>query len=205
MKMLIMLFLLPCVSLYADKTVFDKIEWQRENSIKDVDLYYKVENGNTFFKAEIIIDDIPPEIIADSLMNFKEYDKVFPKTDAFNPVRIDGDEKYIVYMKLDFFPMKKRDGFIDMSVKRNDEGITLVWTASDEFNADNLTSDSVRAERINGRWFVKKTDDGRVKVSVEYSNDWKIRNVPESFLVNIQKGTTADALRNLLKYARGSL
>lgn len=186
------------------ETIFDSITWTKENSIHDIELYYHFTDTNSFFKAQTVLNDIPSAILTDALMNFKEYHIIFPKTAAFTPVETFNSSKYIIYTCLDFFPLKKRDAYIAMDVIVNATNTLLYWMPAPEHNHIIHSGDIVRTDRIYGRWSVHTDESGNVHVSVEYSNDWKVPNVPQQMLNNIQKTTTADALRNLLKYSRKS-
>ncbi len=204
MKILIRLFFIFFIhsTMFSIETVFDSVQWNVESSVKDISLFYNTDGKVSFFKAETIVDNLKSEEVIASLMDFKNYFDIFPKTYFFNPVKKYDDHRYIVYTKLDFFPLKKRDAFLDMSVNYLDKGILLNWEPATEYVFTDFAEDSVRAERIYGRWYVQELEDLKVKISVEYSNDWKVTNIPNSLLVSIQKTTTADALRNLLKYVK---
>lgn len=181
-------------------SIFDGIFWTKDKNFRDLNLYYYIDGGDSYYKAEKFLKGFSKDQIVESLTNLENYSKVFPRTDVFEKRMELDDSTDLIYSKLDFFPMKDRDYFIEMKVENSSDLTTISWIPSSKRNATDNFQDAIRVERAYGRWTVKNLGDNEVFVSVEYSNDWKLENIPNSLIISSMKNGTADALRNLLKY-----
>jgi len=186
--------------LGSSASVFDGILWIKDKGFRDLDLYYYFDGKDSYYKAEKFLTGFSKERIVESLTNLENYSKIFPRTDIFEKKMDLGDSTYLVYTKIDFFPMKNRDYFIELKVEDSPDLTIISWIPSFERNAKDNIKDLIRVERAYGRWIVKKLGGDKIFISVEYSNDWKLENIPSSFINSSMKNGTADALRNLLKY-----
>lgn len=184
----------------SGNSIFDGILWTKDKNFRDLSLYYFIDGADSYYKAEKLLKDYSKDQIVESLTNLENYAKVFPRTDVFEK-RMELDESTdLIYSKLDFFPMKDRDYFIEMKIENSSDLTIISWIPSSERNAKDNIHDAIRVERAYGRWMVKALENNEIFISVEYSNDWKLENIPDSLINSSMKNGTADALRNLLKY-----
>jgi len=158
----------------SGNSIFDGILWIKDKNFRDLSLYYFIDGADSYYKAEKLLKGYSKDQIVESLTNLENYAKVFPRTDVFEK-RMELDESTdLIYSKLDFFPMKDRDYFIEMKIENSSDLTIISWIPSNEHNAMDNLKDAVRVERAYGRWTVKALENNEIFISVEYSNDWKL-------------------------------
>jgi hypothetical protein len=112
--------------------------------------------------------------------------------------------KYLVYSLLDFHPLKNRDYYIIFEFAANEkenEYFVEWYPAGEEYkNTAGVepTKKIVRVKNIYGRWKIKNADN-KIKVSVEYHNDFEL-NIPKQITASFEKKSTVEALNNLISH-----
>lgn len=182
------------------ESIFDSVQWVKEKEEQKITLYsQKTESGN-FYKAETITDFPNLDLLFALLTDYDEYVKIFPKTLIFAPVEEKG-EATVVYSKVNFFPLKNRDYHILLSAKKQENHCAVIAWQPHIMPGNSGEKECVRVTKVYGRWIMKKLEDGKMYLSVEYHNDWKYTGISSQVTDYFEKDITVDNLKTILKYA----
>jgi hypothetical protein len=130
---------------------------------------------------------------------------IFPGIMTFKPLK-QNENTILFYCQVSFFPLKNRDYFVgakyfETENMQDNRKWTLEWfpVADNPVIDDRKTDKFKRVKNINGRWIVQSLNNDKIKISVEYYNDWEVA-VNNDIKIGVEKTTTVNALKNLLKY-----
>lgn len=186
-------------------TVFDNCKWQGHKKNEMIDLYWIDKGYPCFYKAETIVDGKYYDDIIGILTNFEKYPEVFSGTIKFDVLE-KKDNVFLIYCLINFFPLKNRDYLINAKYNedtddKNLKSWTLLWyPTGNGYNAGKVLNDKFKhVKKVNGRWTVRMLDDNKLKISVEYHNDWEV-DANKDIKISIEKTATVNALKNLLKH-----
>ena len=200
----ILIFILN-FSINPDSFFFDNLNWKEEIKIKDTMIYsYKNDDNIISYKAETIIKNHDAKLLYNTLLDFKNYPYIFPRTVTFEKKSELNNNKFLIYSIMNFSPLKNRDYFIEVQYYakkiNNDENIYIFqWEPYDEADKFESSNNMKRIKKTYGRWTIKELKNNNVYISVEYHNDFEV-NAPTKLLNSIKKKSTAKAIDNLLNY-----
>jgi hypothetical protein len=193
------------LSINPDPFFFDNLNWEKEKTIKNIIIYsFKNSDNNISYKAETIIKNFNAELIYNTLLDFKNYPYIFPRTITFEKKSDLNNNKYLFYSIMNFSPFKNRDYFIEVEyytkkIDNENNVYILQWGPYEEADKFKVSDDMKRIKKIYSRWTVKKLKNNQTYISVEYHNDFEV-NAPINILNSIKKNSTAKAIDNLLNY-----
>lgn len=198
-KILILLLCTVGYSLFS-LSIFDTISWKKVSHKNDVTLYMNNSRKIYFYKAETELNGADAEQIYDTLMHFEDYDEIFSEKFNLKRVKSMGERKLLLYAMLDISPMKIRDYYIELDYLAAGDTFMIEWyPASDAHPLHRDKKKYKRVKDIYGRWTIKKLPGGRVYISVEYHNDWKVF-VSQDILSYFEKKNTREAIGKILEY-----
>jgi len=188
------------------ESIFDSVKWTKDYEDKGISLFYQYdEKANiNFYKAETVINTKNGDKFFTNLIDFNKYPQIFPKIFVSKIVEdfTDTIRSGIMYFDLNFCPFKNREYFVNYKyfteeTSKSKRYVVEWWPISDKKFSD-PAKNKVRVNLIYGRWQIVETD-GKTKISVEYYNDFKV-NGPSIIVQKIEKESTVDAIKNLLKF-----
>ena len=192
-------------SIKADIFFFDNFKWVKEKKFDDIKLYtYKNVNTITSFKAETIIKNQDAKLLYDTLLDFKNYPYIFPRTITFEKKEQFANNKYLFYSLINFSPLMNRDYYIELEyytqkLKNGNNIYILRWSPYNQSGKFAVYKNIRRVKTIYGRWTIKELENNKLYISVEYHNDFEI-NAPASILNTVEKRSTVKAINNLLNF-----
>lgn len=214
-KINIITFLVICsyFKMFSNSNLFDVNNWsvEKENKLKNTILYI-YNDGNSpinFYRAEILVDGLSSETISNVIWDFENYKNVFMLVKFYKDLKITNENEKVAAGELIFFPYKNRT-FCYYAKRResnneyNKKTIVIDWYGIKEEEALNYYTPSPKAHYtgiINGRWHIIEQDDDKVKVTLEYYNDWET-NLPMKFVHGIEKLQILINLETVVNYSK---
>ncbi len=210
MNFFLPVFLFLSFSLFSSDFSFDSINWKYNKKSSDMDLYVYSEESCNAYKVEKMITNFNAEKIAQNILDFENYQKIFPRQKKFDIVKKLNDNFFLIYGIIDFFPIKNRDYYVLFNyreIEDDEKKIYLItwYPATNEYKEyyEAKTKENERAYFINGRWKIVDYKNGEVYISAEIHNDWRI-NVSKSVLEGFEKQNAFDMLANVLNYTKAT-
>lgn len=191
------LFLLTS-GLYSSR--FDEINWQLNVEKRGVKLY--TGRDNSFIKVEALYDFSDPQQVVNCLMDFDIYLQLYPKTLTFEPVARTEDETLLIYVVVNFFPMKNRAYMIKLKSYKESERYIIEWNPPQPGEFENripIVPDILNVEKIQGRWIIEKRDEEKVFISIEMNNDWKI-DLSRAIIFPVEREEAIKTVKSLTNY-----
>lgn len=208
MKKISLFFLLIATLSYSKESIFDKVHWIKVEEKNSISLFMQKEknSGTNYYKAEKTLNNCDSEAFFNSLLDFVNYPKIFPRTEVFDKIKKIDKNCFIIYSVINFSPLKNRDYFIileyDIEKKsENSKKYIVQWRPLPNDEEKDLIctdKDYVRAKKVFGRWTVEEINN-YTKISVEYYNDFNL-NFSPLFTTPLEKKSTIEALNNLINY-----
>jgi hypothetical protein len=206
----ICLFILFIFSLYSE-SIFNSIKWKMDYKENNITLYTNQDKDHklNFYKAEIVLDISLEDNLYNNLIDFDKYHKIFPKIFIFKKVEQDSDNinSGIYYSLLNFSPLKNRGYYISVEYyvenSISNKKYVVEWQPVTDFKQSYMVDENcIIVKLIYGRWQIIEMD-GKIKLSVEYYNDFEVVG-PKEMIFNVEKMITISALKDLIKYTMSS-
>ena len=170
------------INLSSNDFSFDSLNWTYYKKSNDMDLFINRENKEiNAYRVKKTLFNLNGEELVKNIMNFENYSDIFPKTKKFKLIKEIDKNCYLMYSIINFHPLKDRDYYIILNydkVENNGQVIhTISWhPITENYKAffDNKTKENERVFFINGRWQIVEYEDGKLTISAEMYNNWKI-------------------------------
>ncbi len=187
--------------------MFYNINWHFEKEKKGISLYIAIDPDTqvNYYKAQTVVKNISFDKIVKILSDFDNYNKFFPKTIIFKPIRVIGERRFIVYSLLNFFPYKNREYLVECCIQEeivNDRKIFKLYWYPDTTNTEfNFNKKNHRIKNVYGMWQIEELENSEVKITFFSFNDWEI-TAPRNIKVEFEKDGTINNVLDLLNGVR---
>ncbi len=206
------IFLLIIISkinffLNSNINIFHNINWSFEKEKKGITLYISKnsEKNINYYKASIIVKNIDFNKIVTILADFDNYNKVFPRTLSFKPIKVINENSFIIHSILNFFPYKNREYLVELTINQqmiNGKKIySLFWQPAESNEFTFNSKKNYQIKNVYGMWQIEELENNEIKITFFSFNDWEI-NAPYNLKIEFEKDGTINNVLDLLKYLK---
>jgi hypothetical protein len=208
MKIIIALLLIFPFFIFAEESVFEKIEWEKVYESGGVSLSVQKNKNEkvNYYKAEKTINLKKADPIIKSILDFDNYSKIFPRTTEFKKIKDLSENKFIIYSYVNFKPLKDRDYYITFEYNiiknpKNGREFIAEWYPMDQedFNYEKPKKNCIRVKNIFGKWTINELGD-KIKISVELHNNFEL-NIPVSASYPYEVTSAVETLEDIISYS----
>jgi len=201
---ILLLIILTEIKIFP--TVFDSVNWNLEKSKNNISLFMQNDKSLkiNFYKAETIVNNLDIDLIFNNIVDCNQYKKIFNNIEIFEIVEFFTKNNFLLLAELNFFPYRNRAYLTECCLIKDDNNKTFIfeWHPIHNINNEHYIKNKQNNKIVSliyGRWTIKKIDNYRIYMSIEYYNDWET-NLPFKFIHELEKFYTIKNLQTIINY-----
>ena len=174
-------------------------QWNEDELKGNIELY--TSRTGILYRVITNFKGNTAEEIVNTIMDFDQYLKIFPRTLIFEPVIKFTENHYIIHIVADFHPIKNRTYIIELKSYQKDDEYVIEWFPPQTSHNYKLIQDPkcITVDKIYGRWVIRKNNDDTINILAEFNNDWKL-NIPRGLIIPFEKTAAINTMIDLVKY-----